>query len=52
MVENAVELGERLAHAAKPGFEVKTVVHADDDHNMVPAAGIARGIFFSMRRSS
>ncbi|MCZ8088339.1 MAG: alpha/beta hydrolase [Brevundimonas sp.] len=52
MVENAVELGERLARAAKPGFEVKVVVHADDDHNMVPPAGIARGIFFSMRRSS
>jgi predicted alpha/beta superfamily hydrolase len=49
MVQNAEELGARLAAEQRPGFEVQTVVHVDDDHNMVPAAGIARGIRFALR---
>ncbi len=50
MVPNVQELGERLATLASPQFEIETVVHAGDDHNMVPPAGIARGIKFTMRR--
>lgn len=52
MVLNTEELGDRLARLQRPdgGFEVRTVVHADEDHNMVPPAGIARGIWFTMRR--
>lgn len=49
MVPNTVELGERLAAVQRPGFQVQTVVHPGDDHNMVPAAGIARGIRFALR---
>ncbi len=49
MVPNTVELGERLATLQGPGFTVQTVVHLDDDHNMVPPAGIARGIRFALR---
>lgn len=49
MVPNAVELGARLEALQRPGFSVQTVVHADDDHNMVPPAGIARGIRFALR---
>lgn len=49
MVPNVEELGERLAAEQRPGFVVQTVVHADDDHNMVPPAGIARGIRFALR---
>jgi len=49
MVRNAVELGSRLQALQRPGFSVQTVVHADDDHNMVPPAGIARGIRFALR---
>jgi len=48
-VRNAVELGSRLQALQRPGFSVQTVVHADDDHNMVPPAGIARGIRFALR---
>lgn len=50
MVPNVEELGQRLAAHSSPLFEVRTVVHAGDDHNVVPAAGIARGIEFTMRR--
>lgn len=50
MVADAQEMGARLA--ALPGLEVQTVVHADDDHNMVPPAGIARGIRFAYRRAA
>lgn len=50
MVPNVQELGARLAALASPQFEIETVVHAGDDHNMVPPAGIARGIRFTMRR--
>jgi hypothetical protein len=49
MVPNAEELGARLEAEQRPGFVVQTVVHADDDHNMVPPAGIARGIRFALR---
>jgi predicted alpha/beta superfamily hydrolase len=49
MVPNVEELGARLAAEQRPGFVVQTVVHADDDHNMVPPAGIARGIRFALR---
>lgn len=51
MVENTVELGARLAALDAPGLVVETVVHAGDDHNTVPPAGIARGVMFSMRRA-
>lgn len=51
MVPNAVELGARLATLASPTFHVETVVHQGDDHNMVPPAGIARGVRFAFRRS-
>jgi predicted alpha/beta superfamily hydrolase len=51
MVPNAVELGTRLAALQRDGFTVQTVVHADDDHNTVPPAAVARGIRFAMRRS-
>jgi predicted alpha/beta superfamily hydrolase len=50
MVPNTVELGERLAALRTPGFEVQTVVHEGDDHNMVPGAGLARGVRFAFRR--
>lgn len=49
MVPNTQELGARLAAAQRPGFTVQTVVHTGDDHNMVPPAGIARGIRFALR---
>ncbi len=49
MVPDAEELGARLAAQQRPGFTVQTVVHAGDDHNMVPPAGIARGIRFALR---
>jgi predicted alpha/beta superfamily hydrolase len=49
MVPDAEELGARLAAEQRPGFAVQTVVHAGDDHNMVPPAGIARGIRFALR---
>jgi predicted alpha/beta superfamily hydrolase len=49
MVPNAQELGARLAAEQRPGFTVQTVVHMGDDHNMVPPAGIARGIRFALR---
>lgn len=49
MVPNVEELGVRLAAEQRPVFVVQTVVHADDDHNMVPPAGIARGIRFALR---
>jgi predicted alpha/beta superfamily hydrolase len=49
MVPNTRELGERLAAEQRPGFTVQTVVHMGDDHNMVPPAGIARGIRFALR---
>ena len=50
MVGNTVELGARLAALASPGLHVETVVHEGDDHNMVPPAGIARGVRFAFRR--
>ncbi|MCE2915727.1 MAG: hypothetical protein LW768_09305 [Rubrivivax sp.] len=50
MVPNTTELGDRLAALASPGFHVETVVHEGDDHNMVPPAGIARGVRFAFRR--
>jgi hypothetical protein len=50
MVPNTVELGARLAALASPGLHVETVVHEGDDHNMVPPAGIARGVRFAFRR--
>jgi hypothetical protein len=31
-------------------LHVETVVHEGDDHNMVPPAGIARGVRFAFRR--
>lgn len=49
MVPNTQELGARLAAVQGPGFTVQTVVHMGDDHNMVPPAGIARGIRFALR---
>ena len=49
MVPNTQELGSRLAAEQRPGFTVQTVVHMGDDHNMVPPAGIARGIRFALR---
>ena len=49
MVPNTQELGMRLAAVQGPGFTVQTVVHMGDDHNMVPPAGIARGIRFALR---
>ena len=52
MVPNVQELGERLSRVQGPGFEVKTVVHEGDNHNMVPAAGIARGIEFALREGA
>jgi hypothetical protein len=45
-----VELGARLTALASPGWHVETVVHEGDDHNMVPPAGIARGVRFAFRR--
>jgi len=49
MVPNTQELGARLAAEQRPGFTVQTVIHMGDDHNMVPPAGIARGIRFALR---
>jgi predicted alpha/beta superfamily hydrolase len=50
MVLNVQELGAQLD--GLPGLEVQIVVHAGDDHNMVPPAGIARGIRFAFRRAA
>ena len=50
MVPNTTELGARLAALGAPGLHVETVVHDGDDHNMVPPAGIARGVRFAFRR--
>jgi predicted alpha/beta superfamily hydrolase len=50
MVPNTTELGARLAGLAVPSLHVETVVHDGDDHNMVPPAGIARGVRFAFRR--
>ena len=49
MVPNTVELGTRLQRLNSDVFHVETVVHEGDDHNMVPPAGIARGIWFTQR---
>jgi hypothetical protein len=49
MVPNVEELGKRLARLNGPSFRAQTVVHEGDHHNMVPAAGIARGIEFALR---
>lgn len=49
MVPNTQELGARLAAEQRLGFTVQTVIHMGDDHNMVPPAGIARGIRFALR---
>ena len=49
MVPNTVELGTRLQRLNSDAFHVETVVHEGDDHNMVPPAGIARGIWFTQR---
>ena len=49
MVPNTQELGARLAAEQRPGFAVQTVIHMGDDHNMVPPAGMARGIRFALR---
>ena len=38
------------AEGLVPGLHVETVVHDGDDHNMVPPAGIARGVRFAFRR--
>lgn len=51
MVLNTEELGARLAALGAPGLKVETVVHLGDDHNTVPAVGIARGVRFAFRRS-
>lgn len=50
MVPNTVELGERLMAIVSDNFEAMCVVHEGDDHNMVPPAGIARGVKFAFRR--
>jgi predicted alpha/beta superfamily hydrolase len=50
MVPNTTELGARLAGLAVSSLHVETVVHDGDDHNMVPPAGIARGVRFAFRR--
>lgn len=50
MVPNTTELGGRLAALGLPNLHVETVVHDGDDHNMVPPAGIARGVRFAFRR--
>ena len=50
MVPNTTELGARLAALGAPGLHVETVVHDGDDHNLVPPAGIARGVRFAFRR--
>ncbi len=51
MVDNVRELGARLAGLKAPGLVVETFVSPGDDHNTVPAAAIARGVRFTMRRS-
>ncbi|TDP61247.1 hypothetical protein DES47_11419 [Roseateles toxinivorans] len=50
MVLNTTDLGARLGALAAPGWHAETVVHEGDDHNMVPPAGIARGVRFAFRR--
>ena len=42
------DIDEPVLHHGRGGKQ--TVVHPGDDHNMVPCAGIARGIQFAMRR--
>jgi predicted alpha/beta superfamily hydrolase len=48
MVDNAVELGQRLAALkGAPGYEVKTVVFADETHGSVEQAALSRAIAFA-----
>ncbi len=50
MVDNAVELGQRLAALnGAPGYEVKTVVFADETHQSVEQAAVSRGVHFAAK---
>jgi len=50
MVDNAVELGARLAALkGAPGYEVKTVVFADETHGSVEQAAVSRGVNFAAK---
>lgn len=48
MVPNTEELGSRLKALTGPTFTAETVVFDRENHNSVPAAGLARGIRFTM----
>lgn len=50
MVGNPAELAERLTSVAGGTFDVKFVVHAEEDHRSVVPAGIARAIYYTLYR--
>ena len=50
MVRFPAELHERLKALKSDKFDVKFVVHAEEDHRSVVPAGIARGIYYTMYR--
>lgn len=50
MVQNVLALVERLRPLSNDRFHIEALIHSGDDHNTVPAAGIARGMRFAMRR--
>jgi predicted alpha/beta superfamily hydrolase len=53
MVDNAVELGARLAALkGAPGYEVETVVFADETHGSVEQAAVARAVNFAVKRAA
>jgi len=50
MVDNAVELGQRLsALKGAPGYEVNTVVFADETHDSVEQAAVSRAVYFAAK---
>jgi len=50
MVDNAVELGQRLsALKGALGYEVKTVIFADETHDSVEQAAVSRGVYFAAK---
>lgn len=50
MVTFANELAERLEPLRGESFDLKFVIHPEEDHRSVVPAGIARGVYYTMYR--
>ena len=50
MVTLPSQLTERLKPLCGPNFDMKFVIHREEDHRSVVPAGIAGGIYFSQYR--